>query len=69
MITKRIESLPLSAWIRTCDACGHMQQDREPDRCKELSNAYCNRKCRKCGSEALDYGCSNGSEDWTEESE
>jgi hypothetical protein len=43
-------------WMRTCQECGHEQPDSAPDRSKELSTAYCNRKCKKCKSEALDYG-------------
>jgi hypothetical protein len=43
-------------WIRTCQACGHRQPDTKPDQSAELSNAYANRKCRRCRSEALDYG-------------
>lgn len=43
-------------WIRTCQECGHHQADKPPSRDKELTDAYRNRKCRKCKSEALDYG-------------
>jgi DNA-directed RNA polymerase subunit RPC12/RpoP len=43
-------------WLRTCQECGHKQKGKEPNRDKELSNAYRNAKCRKCGSESLDYG-------------
>lgn len=63
-MTKNIESLPENAWIRTCTECGHKQQDTEPS--AGLSNAYCNRKCRKCKSEALDYGTQNASYDMDE---
>lgn len=44
----------MNSWLRICQECGHVQKDGEPD--KPLSNAYRNRKCKKCGSEALDYG-------------
>lgn len=43
-------------FARTCQECGHVQKDKEPDNMKTMSNAYCERKCKKCRSEALDYG-------------
>lgn len=43
-------------WIRTCQECGHKQKAAKPSQDRELSDAYRNAKCRKCGSEALDYG-------------
>jgi hypothetical protein len=43
-------------WIRTCQECGHRQKDKEPNRDKELTNAYRDRLCKKCKSEGLDYG-------------
>ena len=65
-IEKAIERLPVDAWIRTCQECFHKQQDTEPK--GEITNAYRNRKCRKCKSEALDYGTQNGSYvDWTDD--
>jgi len=48
-------------WIRTCQECGHIQEDKEPVYGVEPSDAYCNRKCKKCKSEALDYGKDNNS--------
>jgi len=44
-------------WIRTCQECGHKQEDRDP-RAKDfyMSDAYMDRKCRKCKSMGLDYG-------------
>lgn len=41
-------------WVRTCQECGHKQTDIKPT--GKLSDAYQNRKCKKCKSEALDYG-------------
>ncbi len=57
------------AWFRTCQECGHVQQAREPK--GPMSYAYRVAECRKCKSEALDYG-QNGdprlpSADYTEE--
>jgi len=43
-------------FIRTCQECGHRQEDNEPDKNKPLSFAFENRKCKKCKSEALDWG-------------
>jgi len=41
-------------WIRTCQECGHEQEDKFPG--KIMSFSYAHRKCRECKSEALDYG-------------
>lgn len=43
-------------WIRTCQECGHKQKANRPSQDKELSLAYTEAKCKKCKSEALDYG-------------
>jgi hypothetical protein len=43
-------------FLRTCQECGHQQKAKRPDPSKELSDSYRNSTCRKCGSEALDYG-------------
>ena len=43
-------------WYRTCQECGHVQTAIEP---KKLTDSYRNSKCRKCKSEALDYGSSS----------
>ena len=50
-------------WLRRCQECYHIQEDREPDKGKELPRAYTNRKCRNCKSEALDYGSWREAED------
>ena len=41
-------------WIRTCQECGHKQVSKPPAEYK--SEAWRNVKCKKCRSEALDYG-------------
>lgn len=56
-------------WIRTCQECGHEQSDAQPDRSKELTDAYRNRRCKKCKSPGLDYGMfksrdASGDEGW-----
>ena len=46
----------MDKFIRTCQECGHKQEATPPNKDKELSTAYCNAKCKRCKSEALDYG-------------
>lgn len=41
-------------FLRTCQECGYKQEDKEP--LQAPSDAYLNKKCKKCKSEALDYG-------------
>jgi ribosomal protein S27E len=43
-----------NVFCRKCQECGHIQTAIKPE--YEPSIAYCNAKCRKCKSEALDYG-------------
>jgi len=45
-------------FIRTCQECGNRQVAKEPSifDSGKLSDAYRNRKCKKCKSEALDFG-------------
>ena len=43
-----------SKFIRTCQECGHQQEDADPQHAP--TDAFLNRKCRKCSSRALDYG-------------
>lgn len=42
-------------WTRECQECGFIQKAVKPKE-GELSNSYAYSKCRKCKSEALDYG-------------
>lgn len=42
-------------WIRTCQECGHEQEEKKPKNFK-IADAYANKKCKKCKSEALDFG-------------
>lgn len=44
----------MSKWIRTCQECGNKQEARPPSDYK--SEIWKNLKCKKCGSEALDFG-------------
>lgn len=37
-------------WTRTCQECGHEQEDIEPKDHSNPTDAYCNRKCKKCKS-------------------
>lgn len=43
-------------WIRTCQSCGHEQEDKEPKDHSNTTNAYDYRKCKKCKSESFDLG-------------
>lgn len=44
-------------WFRKCQACGNVQTAVKPK--GELTDSYRNSKCRRCKSEALDYGSSS----------
>lgn len=60
----------LGLWTRTCQECDHQQVDNPP-KSTGPTDAYLNRKCRRCKSEALDYGSYKSTqpdEDWGEES-
>ena len=43
-------------FIRTCQECGYKLECKEPEHKQAASNAYLNKKCPKCKSEAFDYG-------------
>lgn len=42
-------------FIRTCQECGNKQEDTEPNS-EVMTIHFTNRPCKKCKSEALDYG-------------
>lgn len=42
-------------WFRTCQECGHEQICPQPAE-SGMTDAYRNRRCKRCKSEALDYG-------------
>lgn len=50
------EAAESGPWIRTCQECGHKQEDKRPSAITELTDAYRERKCKKCKSQALDFG-------------
>lgn len=52
---------PIGAHIRTCQECGHTQVSKDPSTIK--GENWRAAKCRKCKSEALDYGRTNMVED------
>lgn len=60
--------IPDGVWYRTCQECGHEQIAKQPDLNKELTNSYRDTKCKRCKSEALDYGTTRNS-NWNPESE
>ena len=41
-------------WIRTCQSCGNIQEDKKPD--GDMTDPYAFRKCKRCKSMDLDYG-------------
>lgn len=41
-------------FVRTCQECGHKQAMKDPT--KQKSDSWRDAKCRKCKSEALDFG-------------
>jgi transposase len=41
-------------YIRTCQECGHKQEAKDTKTYK--GESWRNLKCKKCKSEALDYG-------------
>ncbi len=43
-----------SKFIRTCQECGNEQEAKDPS--TQKSEGWRNMKCRKCKSEAMDYG-------------
>lgn len=53
----RDKRFDLDAFVRECQECDHKQVDKDP--CGHPTTAFRNRKCRKCGSESLDYGSYN----------
>ena len=42
-------------WARKCQECGHIQAATQP-KSGASTQSYLNSKCRRCHSEALDYG-------------
>jgi hypothetical protein len=51
-------------FARKCQECFHIQAAQEP-KGMEPSDAYCNAKCRRCKSMALNYGHSRHTRDST----
>ena len=45
-----------TVWVRVCQECGTTNICTAPPPDKELSDAYRNKPCRRCGSAGLDYG-------------
>lgn len=67
MLTIRFPQFNYGAWIRTCQECGLAQI--APCPLTPKSDSWRNAKCKKCKSEALDYGMANVLVDYDEESE
>jgi len=45
-----------NTWLRTCQSCGHKQEDEEPPQSQPAYDKWAERKCKKCKSSDLDYG-------------
>lgn len=41
-------------YIRTCQECGHKQEERPP--ALYMTDGWMDVKCKRCKSEGLDYG-------------
>ncbi len=59
----RRPNLPKNAYLRMCQECGHIQVSKNPNDYK--NDSWRDVKCKKCKSEALDYGTYN--EYWEDE--
>lgn len=57
MLKPRNPKFDMPSWLRQCQECGHVQKDNPTF--PPPNAAYDNRKCKKCGSAALDYGSWN----------
>lgn len=55
---------PAGAHVRTCQECRHAQVMKDPATIKDPNEKWREAKCRKCKSEALDYGSENGPKDY-----
>lgn len=63
LLKKRNNNFPGNAWLRTCQECGHVQSMKSPE--GQKTDRWRGAICRKCKSEALDYGTPNEYiEDW-----
>ena len=56
-LSLRFPQFPEGVHVRTCQECGHQQVMKDPDTMK--GEAWKDAKCRKCKSEALDFGQTN----------
>lgn len=53
----RWPQFPVGVHVRTCQACGHEQVMKDPSTMK--GEAWREAKCRRCKTEALDFGSTN----------
>lgn len=53
----KFPNLPKDAWIRTCQECFYHQVCKRTDSYKD--DSWRNLRCKKCKSQALDYGMTN----------
>jgi len=57
MIKLRDLRFKATDWLRTCQECGNVQAMKSPE--GQKTENWRDAKCRRCGSEALDYGTPN----------
>lgn len=55
----RWPQFPKGVHVRTCQECGHAQIMKDPALIKDEAEKWREAKCRKCRSEALDFGSEN----------
>jgi len=56
-MSRRMVENKLEVYIRTCQECFNQQEGKDPSQFKkDLPDTWLNTKCKKCKSEALDYG-------------
>lgn len=63
MLKLRMPNKDKHAWLRTCQACGHMSDYKNVDSYK--GDSWMDTKCKKCKSADLDRGTMN--EYWEDE--
>lgn len=56
-MTLRYPQFPAGVHVRTCQECGHLHVMKDPSMMK--GEGWRGAKCRKCKSEALDFGQTN----------
>ena len=64
-MTLKWPDLPEGAHVRTCQECGHAQVAKDP--ATQKGEGWRDLKCRKCKTEAMDFGSPNLADEEGEE--